>query len=422
VTLRALPRRLPTEDGTAVVEFSLVSVVAFLLLFGMAELGIIIFGNTVGANAARDGARAGIVNYVDADVPGSANNLAIVSAVKRRLSGMIVYQSALVACRPADDLDATEPCRPGHVDLGRGDLIEVLVTWEHRGASRFVSDTTHHATARMVIEGAPDLSTTPTSVSTTTTAPGPTTTTTSAPAGTMVAAQMADADHDGRVDQVLVTFSHALAPGCTAGWTLAHVPSSGSLAGVSVSGSTATLTIAEGPGPLDTAVGAFTVSFGGCAGTPAFGPAVPADAAGPVFSSLSDHGGVDGRPEAGDVLALRFSEELVPTWGPTTTVAVTWASHGNTNVELSIPSLVSGTTFGTGSPDYVAKNATVSFNNSVLSVSGPFLTLTLGSACTGCSDTATGQGSFSFTPAGTIRDAAGYLSIAPITAANHRLF
>jgi Flp pilus assembly protein TadG len=75
-----------SEQGSTAVEFALVSVVAFLLLFGMAELAIIVFGNTVGTNAARDGARAGIVNYVDADLPGSANNLAIVSAVKQRLS------------------------------------------------------------------------------------------------------------------------------------------------------------------------------------------------------------------------------------------------------------------------------------------------------------------------------------------------
>ncbi|MGH9004986.1 MAG: TadE family protein, partial [Acidimicrobiia bacterium] len=60
----------PGEQGSTVVEFALVSVVAFLILFGMAELAIIVFGNTVGTNAARDGARAGIVNFVDADLPG----------------------------------------------------------------------------------------------------------------------------------------------------------------------------------------------------------------------------------------------------------------------------------------------------------------------------------------------------------------
>ncbi len=101
---------------------------------------------------------------------------------------------------------------------------------------------------------------------------------------------------------------------------------------------------------------------------------------------------------------------------------MTFDRHGNQNVDLTIPSLVSGNTFGTGSPNYAARNTTVTFNNSVLSVSGSTLRLTLGSACVGCADAGVGQGSFSFTPSGTIRDAGGYTSIAPITATNYKLF
>ena len=55
-------------------------------------------------------------------------------------------------------------------------------------------------------------------------------------------------------------------------------------------------------------------------------------------------------------------------------------------------------------------------------MSGSTLRLTLGSACTGCTSTGVGQGSFTFTPSGTIRDAGGYVSIAPITATNLKLF
>jgi hypothetical protein len=307
------------------------------------------------------------------------------------------------------------------VDLDRGDLIEVTVTWQDKGLPPV---STHSATARMAIGGAPDLSTTATTVpggTTTTTAPSSTTTT--APAKqSMIAAQMADNDHNGRVDQVLVTFSGAVGPSCATGWTLAQVPSGGSLAGVSVSGSTVTLSVTEGAGLLDTAVGNFTVAFAGCADANSFTPTAPSDAAGPVFASLSDSGGVDGKPEPGDTLDLRFSENLAPTWGPSTTTTVTFDRSGNQNAVLTIPSLVSGNTFGTGSPNYAAKNKTVTFNNSTLSVSGPILRLTLGSACVGCADAGVGQGSFSFTPSGTIRDAAGYTSIAPITATNYKLF
>jgi len=410
------------ERGATMVEFALVSVVAFALIFGLAELGLVVLGNSVGSGAARDGARVGLVNYVDADVPGSADNQAVVAAVKQRLVGIVAYQSASVVCRPADDLTATEPCRPGSVDLARNDVIEVAVTWRHRGAAAF-GPATHSATARMVIGGAPDLSATPTTAPATTTTTAPSTTTTTAPGGrTVLAAQMADSDHNGRIDQVQVTFSGPLDPACASGWTLANVPSGGSLTGVTISGSTAVLRIAEGPGAPDTAVGGFTVAFAGCTGTAAFGPRAPADAAGPVFVSLADGGGVDGRPEPGDTLDLRFSEPLSPTWGPSTTVTVTVARQGNQNATITIPSLVSGSTFDAGGTGYVARNQTAAFTNSTLTVSGSTLRLTLGSACTGCTATGVGQGSFTFTPSGTIRDAGGYVSIAPITATNLKLF
>lgn len=411
------------ETGATMVEFALVSVVAFAIIFGLAELGLVVFGNSVGSSAARDGARVALVNYVDADVAGSPNNQAVVAAVKQRLVGIVSYESASVVCRPADNLATTEPCQPTAVDLARNDIVEVAVTWRHKGGPSF-GPATHSATARMVIGGAPDLSATATTgpTTTTTTAPSTTTTTSGSTKATVMTAQMADNDHDGRIDQVQVTFSGALDPACTAGWTLANVPSSGSLAGVTISGSTATLAVTEGAGAPDTAVGSFTVAFAGCSNAAAFGPLAPSDAAGPVFVSLSDGGGVDGKPEPGDTFDVTFSEPLSPTWGPSTTVTVTIARQGNQNATITVPSLVSGSTFDSGSSGYVAKNQTATFNNSTLTVSGPTLRLTLGSACTGCGSTGVGQGPFTFTPSGTIRDAGGYVSIAPITATNFKLF
>lgn len=370
-------------------------------------------------NAARDRARVGIIQYVDADTPGSVNNLAVIDAVRERLVGAVEYQSTTVACQPADDLTATVPCQPTSVDLDRGDFIEVTVTWKNKGLP---PATTHSETARMVIGGAPDLSTPPTTAPATTTTTTPTTTTTTPNLRSVIATQMADNDHNGRVDRVLVTFSGALDPSCTSGWTLTDVPSGGSLAGAAVSGSTATLTIAEGAGAPDTAVGTFTVAFSGCTNTSAFGPEAPSDAAGPVFVSLSDSGGVDGRAEPGDTLDLTFSEGLAPTSGPSVAVTATLQRSGNQDADLSVPSLVAGTTFGAGSPNYVAKNKTVTFNNSTLSVSGPAIRLTLGSGCVACAGTGVGQGSFSFTPSGTMRDAAGNISIAPVTATNNKMF
>jgi len=40
------------ERGATMVEFALVSVVAFALIFGLAELGLVVFGNSAGGQKA----------------------------------------------------------------------------------------------------------------------------------------------------------------------------------------------------------------------------------------------------------------------------------------------------------------------------------------------------------------------------------
>ena len=73
---------------------------------------------------------------------------------------------------------------------------------------------------------------------------------------------MQDVNGNGKVDQVSVTFSETLASSTdTAPWTLANVPSGGTLASVSTSGAVATLTLNEGAGAPDTSVGSFTVAL-----------------------------------------------------------------------------------------------------------------------------------------------------------------
>ena len=73
----------------------------------------------------------------------------------------------------------------------------------------------------------------------------------------LVSLQMRDTNSNGKVDQVTATFDDTLAPysAGVAPWTLANVPSGGSLASVAVSGAVATLTLAEGAGAANTAVG-----------------------------------------------------------------------------------------------------------------------------------------------------------------------
>jgi len=54
-------RRLQNERGAAVVEFAIVSVVLLIIVFGVIELGILMFDKHILTNASREGARAGIV-------------------------------------------------------------------------------------------------------------------------------------------------------------------------------------------------------------------------------------------------------------------------------------------------------------------------------------------------------------------------
>ena len=98
---------------------------------------------------------------------------------------------------------------------------------------------------------------------------------------------MQDTNANGKVDQVAVTFSETLASSTdTAPWTLANVPSGGTLASVSTSGAVATLTITEGAGAANTAVGTFTVALA------ASGTGIRDAAGQPV---LVHRGGADGR-------------------------------------------------------------------------------------------------------------------------------
>lgn len=58
---RLKQRRRRRERGAATVEFAVIAVVLFLLVFGIIEFGILLFDKHILTNASREGARAGIV-------------------------------------------------------------------------------------------------------------------------------------------------------------------------------------------------------------------------------------------------------------------------------------------------------------------------------------------------------------------------
>jgi Flp pilus assembly protein TadG len=132
------------------IEFAIIAPLLFLLIVGMVDVGLVVFGNSVGSNAAREGARVGIVNYKDADVVGSDDNDAIRDAVLAKLGTTLIGTPTIGARCLTGGTNAVKVCSNARVDF---DLIEVTVTWQHVGITPFVSDSTHTDISRLVIVG-----------------------------------------------------------------------------------------------------------------------------------------------------------------------------------------------------------------------------------------------------------------------------
>jgi hypothetical protein len=233
--------------------------------------------------------------------------------------------------------------------------------------------------------------------------------------------QMLDVNTNGKVDQVKATFSESLAA-YTAGntpWTLASVPSGGSLASVAISGAVATLTLTPGSGAADTAVGSFTVALAQSAAgvrdsagnRSAFAAQSPGDKAGPVPIALADtDGAANGKFEVSDTLTVTFSESVIGVAASSNVVLT--GGNGSNNDSLAMSNLLSGSA-SLGRSDYISGNgSTASFNGSGLSQpSANQVKVTL-AACTGaCASLpaagAGGAGNLTFTPVTSITDAGG---------------
>jgi competence protein ComGC len=60
-----IPKRIRDQKGATIVEFAIVALLFFTLLFGIIEFGILLFNQQVVTNAGREGARFGIVARSD---------------------------------------------------------------------------------------------------------------------------------------------------------------------------------------------------------------------------------------------------------------------------------------------------------------------------------------------------------------------
>jgi len=154
-------RRFRGERGVTVVEAAFVIPLLFVLVLGMVDVGLWEFQTTQASNAARDGARVGILGYTSAagssGTPGGSDFASVDAAVRRRLAGQ--PYSVTVTCVGATS-EAPVNCATANIDpVNPVDRIKVVVTWSRASfspLSKFIGATeTVTGTAVMQLVGRP---------------------------------------------------------------------------------------------------------------------------------------------------------------------------------------------------------------------------------------------------------------------------
>ena len=110
------------EQGSSVVQFALISVLFFTLVFGIIEFGILMFDNHILTNASREGARAGIIMKIprvtDAEIEAIVNQFA---------------EDNMVGFDPASTLTTTvTPDEASRTGVLFGVELEVTVTYPYK--------------------------------------------------------------------------------------------------------------------------------------------------------------------------------------------------------------------------------------------------------------------------------------------------
>jgi len=173
----ATPHGLGDDRGAVIVELAIVIPVLLLFVFGLIDVGLLAFGRTQSAAAARDGARAALVDFDQVDIVGSANNARVKAAATAHLD----VRSPAVAVRCLNSAGGAIACSTATATVDR---VELTVSWDRSSITfvgAIIGQSQHiSSTAAMVVAGragaAPVVPIT-TSTSSTTTTVAPTTTT-----------------------------------------------------------------------------------------------------------------------------------------------------------------------------------------------------------------------------------------------------
>lgn len=244
-------------------------------------------------------------------------------------------------------------------------------------------------------------------------------------APTLTKMEMFDRDTDGKVDQVVATFSESLASytASTAPWTVANAPggASNTLSSVAVNGNEATLTFNEGN--VNTALGSFTIALAqnaagirdAAGNTASFAATAPTDKAAPIATTIASancsSGCTAGKADVGDTVTVTFSENLPSLSSTTSTVTLSVANGNNGAVTLNITGLSASGFKIAEAGDYLAKNESdVVFAGTLSKPANNQIRVTFGTK-SGSGTPITGSYASgktgSFTPSTSVKDAAG---------------
>jgi len=144
------------DRGQDLVEFALIAPVLFLILFGIIEFGVAVWSYNTMAQAAREGARAGIVIKDAAERQNTATQVATdyvqgvgVGSVTENLT--VAYSMSDLVITGTDGVSVTHP----------NAIVDISVSAKYRGVTgitRLVSadGITMSATSSMLMEGPAD--------------------------------------------------------------------------------------------------------------------------------------------------------------------------------------------------------------------------------------------------------------------------
>lgn len=111
--------------GATLVEAAFALPIFFLLFLGLVDFGLLAFNSNQVANAARDGARVGILDFDEADQVGSTDQVAIRDTILAKLPGQSL-ESLEVSCQTASgtpvDCEDADP---------EADFLRVKAAWSY---------------------------------------------------------------------------------------------------------------------------------------------------------------------------------------------------------------------------------------------------------------------------------------------------